>query len=118
MHQGARTPEQLEMLLEDTFVIHDRRLLAALFEPGAVLSAGDQAPAARGRVEIVRAAEAMWARDELYLTSPSPPVLQTRTTALIAGQSATSVARRSPDGAWRYAIALLHTKPQLQRSTT
>jgi len=25
------------MLLEDTFVIHDRRLLAALFEPGAVL---------------------------------------------------------------------------------
>ena len=40
MRSGAQTPEELETLLEDTFVVRDRQALAALFEDGAVLGAG------------------------------------------------------------------------------
>ena len=29
---GARTPEELETLLEDAFLLHDRRALAQLFQ--------------------------------------------------------------------------------------
>lgn len=81
-----------------------------------MLSGGDGSPVARGRVEIDQAAAAMWAREELYLATPLR-VLQTRNTALISGVCATSVARRSRKGAWCYAIALLHTQLQPQRST-
>ena len=42
MRQGARTPEELETLFEDAFVIRDRTALAGLFEDGAVLSAGSR----------------------------------------------------------------------------
>ena len=118
MQAGARTPEELETLLEDAFLMHDRKALSALFEKKAVLSGGDGSPIARGRVEIDQTAAVMWRRAELYLATPLR-VLQTRDTALIAGACATSVARRSREGAWRYAIALLHAQPQPQpqRST-
>jgi Domain of unknown function (DUF4440) len=111
MAAGARTPEELETLLEDAFVMHDRSALVSLFETDAVLASGDRAPAARGRLHIVEAAAQMWAREEQYLAHPLR-VLQARRTALIAGRHATTVARRSSDGSWRYAIALLHTQPQ------
>jgi hypothetical protein len=97
--------------------MHDRQLLSGLFETGAVLSAGERPPVARGRTQVVEAAAAMWIRQELYLAGPSP-ILQTGSTALIAGRSATSVARRSDEGVWRYAITLLHANPKPQRSTT
>jgi hypothetical protein len=115
MQPGARTPEELETLLEDAFLMRDRKALSALFENAAVLSGGDGSPATRGRTRIVEAAAAMWAREALYLAAPLL-VLQTSGTALIAGECATSVARRSGDGSWRYAIALLHADPQPQRS--
>lgn len=115
MRAGAHTPEELETLLEDAFVMHDRAALSQLFEHQAVLSGGEP-PVARGRVEIVQAAETMWAREQLYLAAPLR-VLQNRGTALIAGRCATSVAHRSKDGAWRYAIALLDPQPQPPRST-
>ena len=37
MRAGARTPEELETLLEDAFVLCDQQALAQLFEPGAML---------------------------------------------------------------------------------
>ncbi len=46
MGQRARTPEELETLLEDAFVIRDREAVAELFEHGAVL--GDGPREARG----------------------------------------------------------------------
>ena len=58
MRPGARTPEELETLFEDAFVIRDREALAQLFEKGAVLVAGD-GPQARGGEEIARFATAM-----------------------------------------------------------
>jgi hypothetical protein len=115
MHEGARTAEELELLLEDAFVMRDRDAIGRLFESGAVLSGASGCSLARGRGSIVHATAAMWARDEVYLATPAR-VLQAGATALIAGERATSVARRSNEGAWRYAIALLRAQPQPERS--
>jgi hypothetical protein len=116
MNTGARTPEELETLLEDAFVIRDHGAIAGLFEHDAVLSDGE-AVLARGRPMIVQATRAMWAREQPYLAAPAQ-VLQIHRTALIAGPFATSVAHRTRDGAWRYTITLLHDQPHTDRSTT
>ena len=56
MPVGARTPEELETLLEDAFVLHDPRALAQLFQPGAMLVVGGGLPEARGHRQIARVA--------------------------------------------------------------
>jgi hypothetical protein len=104
MGQGARTPEELETLFEDAFVIRDRETLAELFEYGAVL--GDGSREARGGDEIARLAGDMWERGRTYLAEPCR-VLQVRDTGLIVAKRGINVARRGSDGGWRYAIALL-----------
>ena len=104
--RGARTPEELETLLEDTFVIRDRHALAELFEDEAVLATGDGPRQARGAEEIERLAAAMWERDRSYLAEPGR-VVQARDTALVVATRSINVIRRGSDGAWRYAIALL-----------
>ncbi len=103
---GARTPEELETLFEDAFVVRDREALGELFEAGAVLVAADGQPAARGTQEITRTAAAMWEHDRTYLADPAQ-VLQSRDTALVVAGRAINVMRRGSDGAWRYAIAVL-----------
>jgi ketosteroid isomerase-like protein len=105
MRAGARTPEELETLFEDAFVVRDRVALAELFEEGAVLVAPD-AEEARGTEQIGRLATAMWERESSYLTDPQT-VLQARDTALVVAQRGINVVRRGSDGAWRYAISLL-----------
>jgi hypothetical protein len=116
MQAGARTPEELETLLEDAFLMHDQCALSGLFEKGAVLAGRDGSQVAHGRTQIVEATTIGWAREEPYLAAPLR-VLQTRNTALITGACAISVARRSGDGAWRYSIAHLYTQSQPQRRT-
>ncbi len=106
MTAGARTPEELETLLEDAFVTRDRQALAELFEDTAVLVAGDGRQEARGGDEIARFAKAMWHADRTYLAEPRR-VLQARDTALVVAERSINVARRGSDGAWRYAISLL-----------
>lgn len=106
MRPGARTPEELETLLEDAFVIRDGEALAELFEDGAVLVADHGEWEARGRDEIARLAREMWAHDRTYLADPRR-VLQARTTGLVLTRHGINVVRRGTDGAWRYAIALL-----------
>jgi hypothetical protein len=106
MRPGARTPEELETLLEDAFVIRDREALGQLFEDGAVLVADDGGWEARGGDEIARLAREMWAHDRTYLADPRR-VLQARTTGLVLTRRGINVVRRGSDGAWRYAIALL-----------
>lgn len=101
---GARTPEELETLLEDAFVTRDAEALAALFEGRAVFVAGDQQPV-RGGEAIARLAAALWERDRTYVASPRR-VVQARELALILGEGAVNVARRDGDGDWRYVIAL------------
>jgi hypothetical protein len=104
MRKGARTPEELEMLFEDAFVIRDRDALAALFEEGAVL--GDESREARGVDEIAGLAGAIWESDRTYVAEPRR-VLQARDTGLVVATRGINVVRRGSDGGWRYAIALL-----------
>ena len=83
MRPGARTPEELDTLLEDAFITGDRAALDELLEPGAVLIGGN------------------------HIAGPSN-VLQARDTALLVGERSISVAV-CRDGRWRFAIALLDT---------
>ena len=100
----ARTPEDLETLFEDAFVIRERAVLAGLFEEGAVLVA-DDGRVARGSGAIARLAQAMWERDRTYIADPRQ-VVQARDIALVVAERAINVMRRGSDGAWRYVIAL------------
>jgi hypothetical protein len=106
MQPGARTPEELETLFEDAFVVRDRSGLAELFDDGAILVSPDDALEARGADQIRRLAGAMWARNQLYVAAPRR-VLQAREITLIVADGAINVARQGRDGTWRYAIALL-----------
>lgn len=56
MTAGARTPEELDTLLEDAFVLHDRTLSDALFDDRGVLveSSGLQAPGSAAIAELWR----------------------------------------------------------------
>ena len=106
MKTGARTPEELETLLEDAFVLRDPDALAELFQPGAMLVASGGLPEARGRRQIAHIAAQLWDSQRLYLADPRR-VLQARDTALVVSGRATNVVRRTDNGSWRYAISLL-----------
>jgi hypothetical protein len=106
MEPGARTPEELETLLEDAFVLHDPQALAELFQPGAILVPSGGLPEARGHQEIAHVATHLWDARHLYLADPRR-ILQTRDTALVLAGRAINVARRAGDGSWRYTISLL-----------
>jgi hypothetical protein len=106
MDPGARTPEELETLLEDAFVLRDHHALAQLFQPGVMLVAGGGLPEARGRRQIARVAAQLWDAQRLYLADPRR-VLQVRDTALVVSGHAINVVRRTDHGSWRYAISLL-----------
>jgi uncharacterized protein DUF4440 len=108
MRPGARTPEELETLFEDAFVVRDRDALAQLFEEEAVLVAGGGLKQARGGEEIARFATSMWNRDYTYLADPKW-ILQARDTALVVADRGINVVRRGSDGRWRYAISFLDT---------
>jgi len=104
MVPGAQSPEELETLFEDAFMVRDDRALAQLFEDGAVL---DAAPGeARGGDQIGRLAATMWERDYSYLAEPQR-VVRARNTALVIGRRGINVVRRRRDGRWLYAISLL-----------
>jgi hypothetical protein len=104
MNPGARSPEELETLFEDAFLVRDRDAVAALFEDGAVL--GADPGEARGGEQIARLAAAMWERDFSYLAGPQR-IVQARRTALVVARRGINVVRRGADGRWLYAIALL-----------
>ena len=106
MRPGARTPEELETLFEDAFVVRDREALAELFEDGAVLVAGSAAEA-RGGDAI---AASLWPGELSYIAAPRR-VLQANDTALVLGRDGINVVRRGGDGRWRYAISLLDVDP-------
>ena len=101
----ARTPEDLETLLEDAFVLRNGEAMADLFEDGAVLVA-DATREARGGPEIEHLVMEMWQRNRTYLAEPRQ-IVQVGNTALIMTKHGANVVRRGTDGAWRYAIALL-----------
>jgi len=99
---GARTPEELEVLFEDTLLLRDCQALTELFEAGAVFIAGD-GQCARGGEAIAHSALARWAGPHSYVAEPLR-VVQARDIALIIAERCVNVARRNQDGIWRYAI--------------
>lgn len=103
---GAHTPEELEMLLEDAFVVRDRDALATLFEAEAVLVADEGAHEARGGADIARLGTAMWNGDRTYFAEPRR-VLQARDTGLVVADRSINVVRRGRDRRWRYLISLM-----------
>src|SRR5215218_5688025 len=105
MRPRARTPDELDPLLEDAFVLRDRRALAALFESDALVCDAT-AGQARGAGEIASWATETWKRGITYVAA-EPRVLQAGETALVLTRDGIAVARRHDDRAWRYAIALL-----------
>jgi quercetin dioxygenase-like cupin family protein len=110
MRPTARSPEELETLFEDAFVVRDREALAGLFEDGAVLVTGQANAPSRGGAEIARAAAAIWDGDHTYVAQPLH-VLQARNTALVVAERGINVMRRDADGGWRYAISVLALEP-------
>ena len=115
MSSGARTPEELETLFEDAFVVRDHSALVQLFDEGAVLVTADQATEVRGREEIARVAAAMWGRDEIYLAAPTR-ILQSRDITLVVADRGINVLRRGSDCAWRFVISLLNIDDTTGRS--
>ena len=105
MTTAPRTPEELDALLEDAFVLHDGKACRALFADGAVLEHVDGA-AARGGDDVARAIAPLWASDRTYVSAPRR-VLQARDMALVVSDAAIHVARRERDRTWRVAISLL-----------
>lgn len=102
MSAGARTPEELETLFEDTLVLCDYQALAELFEDGAALVMGHER-LARGGENIARLVLETWKGGHTYIANPQR-VIQARDTALIISEQSLNVVRRSSDGTWRYAI--------------
>jgi len=98
---GARTPEELEVLLEDTLLLRDCQALTELFAAGAVFVAGD-GQCARGEA-IAHSVLARWAGPHSYVAEPLR-VVQARDIALIIAERCINVACRDRDGTWRYAI--------------
>jgi hypothetical protein len=111
----ASTPEELETLFEDAFVLRDQTALAELFDDGAVLVAGDRPTEARGGAQIAHLASAIWESNHLYIAAPRR-VLQARGITLIVTDTGANVARRGNDGNWRYAIALLNDEQTERRA--
>lgn len=110
MSDSARTPEELETLFEDSLLLRDGAALSQLFDGGAALVANDVGTA-RGATEITRLALATWHDDAIYVADPRW-VVQTRDIALIVAGRAINVARRGPDGAWRYAIVFVDVRDE------
>jgi hypothetical protein len=108
MAPGARTPEELDGMLEDAFVVRDPRAVTELFESEALL-VDDGAREARGAREIAYWAAEAWSRGLTYVGA-EPRVLQARDTALVLTRRGIAVARRDQDRAWHYAITLLATE--------
>lgn len=114
MRSGALTPEELETLLEDAFVLRDLDAMAPLFENRAVLVAGRESREARGTPAIARTVALLWDRAEIYVAAPRR-VIQLDDTALVVAARGINVVRRGHDGRWRFAISLLDSVVNLEQ---
>ncbi|MGH2896353.1 MAG: hypothetical protein ACRDPM_24220 [Solirubrobacteraceae bacterium] len=110
---GAGSPEELEALLEDAFVLRDQVAVACLFEDGGMLAWATGPRVAQGLAAIAALAERLWHAGQIYVADPRQ-VLQAGDMALVLGPHVTNVARREAGG-WRYAIALLDDQDAYDR---
>ena len=110
MSAAARTPEDLEMLLEDAFVLRDAHALAALFDPASVLVRVADGDVRRWTMHDLAAG--LWPAGATYY-SGRRRIVQAADTVLVTAAAAANVMRRGRDGSWRYAICLLDATDEL-----
>jgi hypothetical protein len=103
MTEGARTPDELDGLLEDAFVLRDERALTRLFDHGALVA--DTAGEARGAAEITRWASRRWDEQLSYVAEPGR-IVAAGDLALLLSDTGTAVARCGTGRVWRYVILL------------
>jgi hypothetical protein len=109
MNAGARTPDEVDTLLEDAFVLGDRAAFEAVFADAAVLRASGGVEA-RGGEAIAGTLAGPSTRGRTYVAR-TRRVLQVRDTALVVADAGLHVVRRDGDGAWRAVISLLRLDP-------
>jgi ketosteroid isomerase-like protein len=109
MTAGARTPEELDLLLEDAVVAEDGSATGVLFADGAVLTYAGE-PEARGADAIRRALDDLRRSGCTYVARPGR-VVMVRDMAVLVSGTATHVLRRNRDGTWRAVISLLAVEP-------
>lgn len=101
MDGNAQTPEELEMLLEDSLLLRDSKSLMALFVDGAALVIGGER-VARGE-DIAQLALATWDGDQTYVAAPKS-VIQVRDIALIISERGINIIYRNLNRSWQYVI--------------
>jgi hypothetical protein len=99
----ARTPEELDVLLEDALLIGERQAAAGLFADSALLADRDAAWQVRGGDAIAEYALRSWSGASAYLAATSL-VLQAGDIALLVAPEEVHVVRREAGGAWRFLI--------------
>ena len=109
MRPGARSPEELDELLEDAFVMRGADECRTLFREGALVGEANGLLDRCGE-PAARALPALWRRNCTYVAGTSA-VLRTRNTALVVADAGTHVVVRGRDGTWRAAISLLDLQP-------
>lgn len=107
----AASPEELDTLFEDAFLLRDRQALLRLFERKAVLAILEPRRAAFGREQIDALIASLWVDGTSYVAEPRRVVLAGNT-ALVLGDQGISVARRNASGGWLYAISCLTNDDQ------
>lgn len=105
---AAAEPEDLERLFVERVNAGDVDGLVALFEPDAVVAAG-QGDVATGSEEIRRVLARLVAAGTQLTLGQQRPVLRAGDVALTStrladGGVTAEVARRQPDGTWRWVI--------------
>lgn len=108
MREPARNPEDLMRLFLERANAGDVDGLVDLYEPGAVLDRGDGS-LAHGTEAIRRFFDEILADRPQFTPGVTAPVLVSGDLALTStrlddGSTTAEVARRQPDGTWRWAI--------------
>jgi len=103
VHSEARTPEELETLLEDALVLGDPVALSGLFEPAAIVAhSGRRAHGDQIATFLAR----LRGNGFTYVAEPHL-VLRARNTALLVARDSISVVHRAADASWRFAITAI-----------
>jgi ketosteroid isomerase-like protein len=105
---AAREPEDLSRLFVERVNARDVEGLVALYEPGAVLATPD-GDAVRGEAEIRLFYTALIASAPRFAPGAQHPALRVgelalTSTRLPGGGATAEVARRQPDGTWRWVL--------------
>jgi ketosteroid isomerase-like protein len=105
---AAMQPEDLSRLFVERVNARDVEGLVELYEPGAVLATPD-GDAVRGEAEIRRFYADLTASAPLFAPGAQHPALRVgelalTSTRLPGGGATAEVARRQPDGTWRWVL--------------